>query len=234
VTEPDIKKVKTKDETYQVLADAMVDCWWMFGEGKIEYVKRGWTHENYCSVCSQLAFDDSVENIEDFEDGEIDKDGFYDYLTQKKISNKDLTYSEYFFGVKDISGLKQLALEQHEIEGTFGKIGIDKQYYIVMGITTEVDGWIAVMTGIGAGIGVVIGVIVVGSNPIGWIAGGVIVGAGVGIVGQEISDSIEPEIIAITVEGRGGIKNKFMAPTIIEIKSDKFKALNCIRIETLA
>ena len=50
----------------------------------------------------------------------------------------------------------------------------------------------------------------------------------------EISNSIEPEIVAITVEGKSGVKNKFMAPTIIEIDSNKFKALNCIRVETLA
>jgi len=232
MTEPEIKKVKTKEEIYQILADEMVDCWWMFGEGKIEYIKKGWTHENYCSICSQLGFDNSIKNIKDFEEGQISKDDFYDYLMQKEISNKDLTYSEYFFGTKNINVLKEMALQQHGLEGTFGEIKIDKRYYIVMGITTEVDGWVVTMGSIGA----VIGGIVMSHTPLGWIAGAVIVGGagiGVGTIAQEISDSIEPEILAITIEGKEGVQNKFMAPTIIEEDSNKFKALNCESIEIL-
>ena len=34
MTKPEVKKVKTEDEIYNILAEEMATCWWMFGEGK--------------------------------------------------------------------------------------------------------------------------------------------------------------------------------------------------------
>lgn len=236
MTKPEIIKVESKEETYLVLAEEMRDCWWMFGEGKVEYIKKEWTHENYCSICAQLAFDDSMKNIGEFEEGTIDKDDFYNYLTQIEVSN-ELTYSEYFFGADNIEDLKALAVQEHGVGGTFGKMNLDKQHYLVMGITTEVEGWVLAAGTVGTVIGVFLGGAILGSNPIGWVAGAVIVGgvgAGAGAAAQGIADSVEPEIVAITVEGKGDVENKFMAPTLVELNSDKFKALSCKSIQTLA
>lgn len=236
MTKPEIVKIKSKDELYYAMAEEMADCWWMFGEGKVEYTKKDFGHDNYCSICSQFAFDNSVKTIEDFEEGILDKDDFYDYLTKNEVS-EELTYSEYLFGANNIEDLKAMAVQEYEVGGTFGKINLDKQHYLVMGITTEVDGWVLAIGGIGVGIGVIVGGAVLGSNPIGWIAGAVVIGgagAGLGSAAQGISDSIEPEIVAITVEGKGDVENNFMAPTIIEVNSEKFKALSCKSIQTLA
>ena len=92
---------------------------------------------------------------------------------------------------------------------------------------------------------------------LGWVVSGVIVGAtatafitcpftgvtcfiGLALVGgvtgagaATVSDLINPEIGGIIVEG-DGVDNNFLAPTIIEANSDKFKALNCEDILTLA
>ena len=58
------KKVKTETEVYGILADEMADCWWMFGEGKVNYVGKDLPEKQlYCSICSQLAFDNSLEEI---------------------------------------------------------------------------------------------------------------------------------------------------------------------------
>ena len=80
MTNPNIKKVESLPEIYKVLADEMADCWWMFGEGKVDYLQNKFLKENYCSICTQLAFDDSFKEIPDFDSGEINKDEFYDYL----------------------------------------------------------------------------------------------------------------------------------------------------------
>src|SRR4030043_1597502 len=81
------KKVATSDEVYSVLANKMADCWWMFGEGKLNYVGEDLLSGNlYCSICSQLAFDNSLNDI--FSNGEIDKKNLYDYLSKTNISGK--------------------------------------------------------------------------------------------------------------------------------------------------
>jgi hypothetical protein len=50
MNKPEIKKAKTKDDVYKILADQMADCWWMFGEGKEEYIRREFDKNNYCSI----------------------------------------------------------------------------------------------------------------------------------------------------------------------------------------
>jgi hypothetical protein len=63
---PSIVKVKTKEEVYNILAEELASCWWMFGEGQIDYVgKEVLADKNYCSLCSQIAFDNSIKEIKD-------------------------------------------------------------------------------------------------------------------------------------------------------------------------
>jgi hypothetical protein len=245
------KKVKTKDEVYQILAEQMADCWWMFGEGKLDYVGKDLTHNNYCSICSQVAFDGSLASISDFRDGNISKDDFYSYLSTHKTSGADITYSEYFFGTNNLSELKKMVSEQNNgVGGTFGKITLNKQYYVMMGITSNINnlGWI-LRGGAAVAIvatGVVVAVVAApviaggaGAAAIGGtmsqlvIAGGLATGASVGAGVAKISNFISPEISAIVVNGNG-IDNKFMAPTIIEVNQDMFKALKCENVKTLS
>lgn len=229
LTRPEIEKVSLLDEIYQVLADEMANCWWMFGEGRVNYVGDDLSHNNYCSVCSQVYFDDSLESIV----GEnIGKDGLYNFLESNKIDETN-SYIEYLFGGKDVlNSIKKESLEDSGVQ-TFGSIELNKQYFIVMGITSNVGLW---QWGAGGAVaGAVVGAILL-SNPAGWVVGAIAVGAVGGIGGTalgSVSDSINPEIAAINVQGRG-IDNKFMAPTIVEANSVKFDALNCEEILTLA
>jgi hypothetical protein len=227
-TDPVVNKVKTKNEVYSVLADEMASCWWMFGEGNVDYIgKDFFLKDNYCSICSQILFDDSLKEIDSFESGSISKDELYDFLTIAQYS-EDQTYSEYLFRTNDINLLKQEISINQSADVSFGNIKIgDEQYWVVMGITSEVTGraWkIAV-----AGVTGVVGLFVPG---VGWTWAGAIVGAVI-IGGGEIAGGINPEILAIPVEG-DGVPNTFMAPTIVERNSDSFKALNCYDVRTLS
>ncbi len=221
MTNPNIRKVESKSEVYRVLADEMADCWWMFGEGKVDYIGGKFTEVNYCSICTQLAFDDSIKEIPEFEESKkIDKDDFYNYLANTPVSEGRETYAEYFLGTKDISKIKQ---EVQEAD-TFGTIDLDKHYFVMMGIVSELGGF---QEAIGLGALSSIATIYTG------LGGGIIVF----LVAQEKSDEIleelRPEIGAIIVSG-DGIDNEFMAPTIIEANSDKFKLLKCKDILTVA
>ncbi|MBU1129192.1 MAG: hypothetical protein KJ949_01010 [Nanoarchaeota archaeon] len=226
MTKPEIKKVKTDSDVYKVLADEMANCWWMFGEGKVDYVgKDFFTKDNYCPICSQIAFDESLKDISAFSLGKLDQNLFYNYLTNENYTSGK-TYSEYFFGTNDLDLLKQELSKNQSAEVTFGTIDFSNQYFVVTGITSEVVGkWWKYSLG---GISAVVGIFIPG---VGWTWTGSIVGAI--FIGSGFMGSTNPEIIAIPVEGNG-IKNTFMAPTIIEANSDKFESLNCQEILTTA
>ena len=231
MTKPQIEKVKTKEEIFSVLATEMVNCWWMFGEGKVDYIgKDFFLRDNYCSVCSQIAFDDSLNKIQGL-NNELSKDELYDYLATTKMPDKEINYAEYLFGTNDINRLKSEALkgedESQITASTFGKINLEKQQFLMMGITSEVTGrgWKIAVGGVAA----VVGLFIPGA---GWTWAGAIVGAL--IVGAgEFTSGMTPEIAAIIVEGQG-VKNKFMAPTIQEANSETLEKLNCYDIVTAA
>jgi len=110
MTNPNIKKVETLPEIYKVLADEMADCWWMFGEGKINYVGKDFKSNLYCSICTQLAFDDSLRDIE------ISEKEFYQYLEDNEIS-EGKSYLKYLF---DLDNVEQLEESFSEEGGSFG------------------------------------------------------------------------------------------------------------------
>lgn len=232
MTKPDVKKVKTEEEVYEVLAEEMANCWWMFGEGKINYVDPTWRKKNYCSICTQFVLDDSVSEIEGI--GEtISQDKLYEYLSKTTMPEGDETYASYLLGTSDVGRLKR---ELSRLAGTdvgFGEIQLGKQYFIVMGITSEVNEYTWFLGGAAIGAVGVISLATGGIAPalasaifVGEVAGGAAGGAGL-----VISDLLSPKIGAIVVKG-DGINNEFMAPTIQEANSDEFTLLNCDEIVT--
>ena len=230
MTNPNIKKVETLPEIYKVLADEMADCWWMFGEGKVKYVKDKLLQNNYCSICTQLAFDDSInDSVEGIEEGKINQDDFYSYLAETPISEGGETYTEYFFGTNDIPEIKAgIGGNEDNIEGatTFGTISIDKQYFVTTGIVSEVGKTWKIL---GAGLGVLAII-----SPLGWVAGAIVVtsGAAAATVGEDVAEFFKPRIVAILVEG-DGVENYFMAPTIVETRAETFELLDCKDIMSL-
>ena len=163
MVKPDLRKVQTEEEVYEVLADELADCWWMFGEGKINYAGSDLTSELYCSICSQIAFDDSIKEV--FGGDSFSEEFFQNYLLSKEV-HKGETYAEYF-------GTKEL-IEYYQ--GDYKQIKLDNQYYAMMGISGDVSalGW-AVAGGIvaaaiafspvGPVAGIVTGIIIAGGEP---------------------------------------------------------------------
>ncbi len=227
---PEIMKVKTQEEIYQVLADEMANCWWMFGEGEIDYIGDKALERNYCSVCSQILFDESLNEIEGV-NGKINKDALYDYMSKTEIEEGQ-TYLDYLFGTSDVDSLKQEVLQSSENDlgvGTFGSIDVGEQAFVLMGIKSQIGNtykWIAV------GIGVVsLPVIIFGSTVAGVI---ILTGAVVtGTQGGDIAMLFQPEIGGIIVEGKG-IKNEFLAPTIVQVRQGVLDSFNCKEIVTLS
>lgn len=220
MTKPIKIKVKERDEVYEALANEMSECWWMFGEGKVNYVGKDIFENLYCSICSQIAFDDSVLEIEEFSDGKIDKEEFYRYLALKNMTGSKLTYSQYLFGTNN--------LEQIKGDSEFGEIDlVNFQQYVLMGTVSDVSttGWI--LGGVGAGL-VVAGGIAYFASPAGWATAAILVtGAVAGGVGGE---AVSQKYVSSLREGDSG--NDYIVSTLIEADSEVFKGLECDYIVT--
>ncbi len=219
MTSPDIKRVNTKEQVYETLANEMADCWWQFGEGKLNYVGKDLLANNlYCSICTQISFDNSLDM---FDNGEIDKADFYDYLSSTKMSEDGITYLDYLSGLKGSQEIKSTLATNN---ANFGKINLGKQYYIMMGVVSEVSAlkWVAV----GVGGGAIIAIVILtggGAAPL-VVALGAAGGAGAGGAGGYLAGTM--------FTGQTG--NLYVSPTIIEANSKDYEALNCKDIKTLA
>ncbi len=238
MTNPKIEKVDSKEQVYNTLAEQMVNCWWMYGEGKVDYVGKDFKSNLYCSICSQIGFDDSVNQI--FPDGKIPKKDFYDYLSQTKISGKEYTYIEYLFGTKSVPGSykDKNGNEVTLSSGDYGNIDLRNRQYVLTGMYSKINflGW-------GAAIGTVVGTVIVAVAVTGAsggtagpaalaVSGAVIHGllvtiptaVGIGVVAGKYFGSV--------VQGKSG--NNYISPTIVEADDTVFKQLNCSDINTLA
>lgn len=217
LTKPVIEKAKTKDGIYGVLAEELATCWWMFGEGKINYVGSDLKENLYCSICAQVAFDDSVNEI--LTDGALDKEGLYIYMQDNKVIGKDETYLNYLYGTNDLNGLK----ERFSSQGVeFGSLDLNKQYYVMMGITSEISKLTWAAIGVGTVAAIVFTPVIGGAWGIG-LGVAAIAGAGGGAGGY---------FVGILVEGLSG--NEYLSPSIIEVNSEEFRTLGCSSITTLS
>lgn len=82
----------------QRIATAVYDCWWMLGEGKLDFFARPWgPSEVNCVICSTISFSDATKS-------RYKKiSGFADYLKENKPVGKDKTYFELFNVIETFS-----------------------------------------------------------------------------------------------------------------------------------
>ncbi|MFH1326598.1 MAG: hypothetical protein ABIH59_00535 [archaeon] len=125
----DLSKSDAKNQVMKAIAEKMSDCWWMFGEGKINYVGAGASATNYCSLCSIISFDDKIKLLEN-----VQYNDFYEELNKPKDSSQ--TYLKYLYNVGDVSGFKE-NFESQDIKGEDYLLNIldfNKEYVILTGM----------------------------------------------------------------------------------------------------
>ena len=123
-----------KQEIMKVIADEMADCWWMFGEGELNY-QGLWKSATeflpwskyHCAVCSTVKFDEKIINSEI---SEITYGEFYDFLEDAKKSNTK-TYLKYLYNVFDVNSVQELN-KKMDIDNE--KISLNEKYVIVTGM----------------------------------------------------------------------------------------------------
>jgi hypothetical protein len=219
MTNPNLKKVKTKEEVYEILAEEMADCWWMFGEGEINYVGKDTIPEFYCSICSQIAFDDSIYGEEGriFEEGEFEKREFYRYLFEEEFSDGE-TYSQYLYGTSSFESFEGF-LTSNDLE--FGIVDLTNQYYVLTGMTGEINSIVG--AGIGAISATIFTVATGGIGALGSIGALVAIG-GVGAAGGFFLTPVVESVFGY----------KYIPPVLLEVNSEEFESLDCKSITTLS
>ncbi len=90
---------ESKEEIMKAIADQMANCWWMFGEGKLDYL--GLSTDNICAICSIVGFDQEISGTNQITYSEL-----YNYLADTMKDNTQ-TYLNYFYGAGDASALDQ-------------------------------------------------------------------------------------------------------------------------------
>jgi len=117
------KPEKIENDTMKVIAQEMKDCWWMFGEGKINYAKGfDFTNQKFCSVCSIIAFDETLSKQD------ISYSKFYNYLKDSKIDGSD-TLLHYLYNTYKIEDLDKNYLSL--------KFDFKKQYFVLTALSKE-------------------------------------------------------------------------------------------------
>lgn len=117
-----------KDEILKTIADEMADCWWMFGEGKIDYTKGiDWgdvTGNKACALCSIISFDIKIKDSESIE---FTIGDFYEYLRINE-KEKGKSYLYYLTGKSDYN--KENSIYDKPLDLT-------KKYNVLTGISEE-------------------------------------------------------------------------------------------------
>jgi len=216
----DVVTVKSEDEIYHALAEEMADCWWMYGEGKIDYLGEADVTKNlYCSVCSSVIFDKSVSQkigtpLNQFQ--------LKSYLTNNYMPNTEKTYLQYLYNNPTIP--KGTLAEDPSAPSTPDPIDLTKSYYIATarsGKATWVDMTVGAIVTVGGVVGGIVLIVGTGgiATPIGvsLIAGGIGVGAGVG------------HLIGTLIENEG---YTILSPNFIP--QDFFKELKCADVKSLS
>lgn len=122
----DLNKDDAKDQIMKVIVDEVADCWWMFGEGKIEYVDNIAFEDIYCSICSIFSFDEKV--VDKFSSSPVDYSTLYNSLSQPKDNTQ--TYLKYLYKTDKFEDIE----DKFFLEDYFSnkiKFDKDKQYFVL-------------------------------------------------------------------------------------------------------
>jgi len=104
-------KVNDENELIKEMVNLLYDCWWMMGEGKVDYIPAGKLYnykEAYCTICNKVYFDSKIQ--EKYEEG-IPMSELYSFMKTNKVPNKDESYLFYFYGLNSMDSVRDNLLK---------------------------------------------------------------------------------------------------------------------------
>jgi hypothetical protein len=133
---------ENKNNVMKAIAEEMSDCWWMFGEGEVDYIGYNWKLDiavgTHCGICSVVEFDSVLK--EKYSEGLISYPSFY-YFLQTEKKDKAQTYLRYLYGVEDITFIEDKIKEESGIDlkkiENKDMISLEGRHLILTGIKGE-------------------------------------------------------------------------------------------------
>jgi len=125
--------LNNKEEIMKAIADEMVDCWWMFGEGELDYMGGSFLGNTACAVCSIVKFDKKIQ--EEYPEG-ITYEEFLNNLS--KSMNEKETYLHYLYDVYTIDEFIK-KFEAIKTDYDSKTISLEEKYMIRTG---QVQEWV--------------------------------------------------------------------------------------------
>ena len=125
------KEDEFKKEIMKALADEMSDCWWMFGEGKINYGGGLADTKVHYAICSRIVFDEKVQE----KIPTITYREFYDYLAMTKKTNTQ-TYLQYLYATNTVENLNDGEYFKFNLADS---IDTSQGYSVITGIDMNIE-----------------------------------------------------------------------------------------------
>lgn len=108
-----------KEELMKEISELFVDCWWMMGEGKINYGSKG-----DCAICYKVYFDAGI--------GTLAYEELYSYMANNKISDKSMSYLFYLYKKSNVDSVLKEEKKKELID-------LNEEYVIVTKIKEKED-----------------------------------------------------------------------------------------------
>jgi len=204
VTREDLVTVKVdgENELVEEMVNLLWDCWWMMGEGKVDYMSIGLGfNEAYCSFCSKVYFDSKIQ--ENYPDG-ISYKKLYDYMEKNKVPNKDETYMYNFYKLNSMDKVREELLKgEWKVDIYDYKLDPMKEQAVITAIVKQ--GW--------------------GGKALSA-ASGILPGIGLGLLILNIPGAVAGGFIGFSI-GLEEIDAEFYIPRYLEFDGKELEALDC-------
>lgn len=195
------------------IANAMHDCWWMLGEGKLNFFAAGLVRKNYCLICSTIKFDKDAKNLK--------INDLKEYLVVEKLPAGNMSYLQYLSNS-----------DNPAVMGSGEVIDTNEEYVVVFSFFKNelLSNWLATGTAgfMGAKAGAVVGSIVPGL--------GTAIGAGVGLVvggslGWLLQSEYKEQIANMFSGGQG---SDYLASLyLMKYNPEDISEIGCTNIESI-
>lgn len=176
VTKIEVSGNDPKTASMEKISESLYDCHEMLGRGMLNFAPSNWgfTNQNYCVICSRIAFDEKAKlQVQDISYAEL-----YRYMQQEK-NKEGQSYLSFIYNWKDWSSSKTLFenvkssnVNNPNVPSSFEewKISSNKNGgYVVVAQLTEKSRMGQIAGVVSAATGLVVG------GPVGW---GIIIGGG--------------------------------------------------------
>lgn len=176
-------KVQNENELMKEMATLLSDCWWMMGEGKVDYMPSNIIQDSsYCTICNKIYFDKKIQDK--YPDG-IPYLSLFNYMKSNKAPGKDESYLFYIYNLNSLDSIRNNILESQKRDIYQYKIDTKKDYAVMTALTKQI-GTGKVIAKFGS---------VIGGGVIGYFVGGGAKGAIQGLaLGAAVASQINPNL----------------------------------------